>query len=267
MGWFQDQDGLANPWIPTDDQTAEFSLEGRNAWNARFTKNLTGSCFARIGHEMLLSGGRTSELPMDSASRVKSSDASVGRMSPDGAINCDGMDCGPMCEQGVGPDLMEGREEHACLGTIINGEEVIVLGGGTKYDYIWGKSGYSYYTERETFETLSSVEVFYDQGWKSGGEFNEARVGFGLVEMCGEVVAMGGRQYDGMYMWERQYNGPPDCGDPCWEETVTNTIQESFLDTMETMEEATTWRLADIKLPRKMANFGVAKVPTSVCKV
>ena len=98
---------------------------------------------------------------------------------------------GPMWEQGVVPDLMDRREEHACLGTIINEEEVIVLGGGTKYDYIWRKSGWSFYTERETFETLSSVEVYHDLGWKSGGEFTEVRVGFGLVEMCGEVVAMG----------------------------------------------------------------------------
>eukprot|EP00092_Neocalanus_flemingeri_P015720 GFUD01017017.1.p1 GENE.GFUD01017017.1~~GFUD01017017.1.p1 ORF type:complete len:427 (+),score=92.81 GFUD01017017.1:69-1349(+) len=269
LDWHQNQEDDPHPWTPAEDQTAEFSLPGF-AWNGAFSKNMTGSCLAMIGKEMLLTGGRTSELPMDMNSRVKSSDATVGRMSPEGAIDCDAAECGPRWEQGVVPDLMEGRDDHGCLGTIVDGVDVVMVGGGTKFDYIKGKSSYTHYTERETYATLRSVEVFHDRLWRSGPDFNEPRLGFGFGDLCGEVVAMGGRQYDGVYMWERIYSGPPDCGEPCWFETVTDTIEELFLDTMETMEgediDSLTWKSLPSKLPFPMANFGVANAPLSICK-
>jgi len=259
-------DWFPNPWLPADDQTAEFSLTEWGGTSWPFTKNLTGSCLARLGQELLLSGGRTSEMPLDSSSQVRTSDSSVGRMSPGGPIHCEDPECGPMWESGVVPDLGQGRDEHRCLTTVVEDKEVIMVGGGSMYDYIWGKSGVSYYTERETYQTLRSVEVYDGSEWTQAGEFQEARAGFGLAELCGEVVALGGRQCDGTYMWERVYNGPPDCGDACWEETVTDTITQTLLDTVEVLRSGT-WGLHHIKLPQPMTNFGLVTVPTSLCNI
>ena len=257
-------DWFPNPWLPAEDQTAEFTLDGTGA-HGHFTKNLTGSCLVRLGQELLLTGGRTSKMPMDFYNQQKHSDASVGRMSPEGGVHCDD-ECGPQWESHVVPDLTQEREEHSCLNTRVGGEEVVMVGGGYKYDYIWGKSGWNYYVERETYETLKSIELYDGAGWSTGGEFKNARAEFGLAELCGDLLAMGGRQYDGTYQWERVYNGPPDCGDPCWEETVTDTTTETFLDSME-VATLGAWLLHDLKLPQKMANFGVAKAPASMCVV
>jgi len=257
-------DWFPNPWLPAEDQTAEFKLDGTGV-HGSFIKNLTGSCLAKLGQELLLTGGRTSNMPMDFYNIQKHSNASVGRMSPEGGVHCDD-DCGPQWESHVVPDMEQEREEHSCLTTWVGGEEMVVVGGGYQYDYIWGKSGWSYYTERETYQTLRSVELYDGVGWSTGGEFKDARAGFGLAELCGDLLAMGGRQYDGTYQWERQYNGPPDCGEPCWEETITDTTTEVFLDTVE-VATLGAWLLHDMKLPRKMGNFGVAKAPASMCKI
>merc|ERR1719450_187850 len=252
--------------IPYDLELAEGQLATFSLPYGNYMKNVTGSCFEKLGNEMMLIGGRTSEIrEMMSSSIYGESDPSVGRMSLDGCVRCGTGE--PMWESYVLPSLIQGREDHSCMATRHLGVDVVMVGGGTKYYHTLGKSGMQEFIERERYETLNSVELFDGEQWSTAEHFNLARMGFAFIEWCGAPMAMGGRQYDGEYYWSAHCNGHLDgngFGD-CWDETVTDSLKESFLDTTEQLLH-NGWSLHQMQLPQPMANFAVTKVPESICK-
>eukprot|EP00090_Calanus_glacialis_P007110 TRINITY_DN15573_c0_g1_i2.p1 TRINITY_DN15573_c0_g1~~TRINITY_DN15573_c0_g1_i2.p1 ORF type:complete len:405 (+),score=57.40 TRINITY_DN15573_c0_g1_i2:12-1226(+) len=250
------------PWVPAEDDTAEFNLHGYMEHYGAFNKNMKGSCLAKTGQQLILSGGTTSylptyadEIPGDEIATVQLSEPSVARKSP----------AGLMWNMDIMPDLIQGRENHACLGTQLFGSEVVIVAGGNKYANMNGTDGHAwYFYGRETYETLDSVEVLQDNRWTSGPKLNTGRLGFGLGEICGDVMAMGGRQTDGESFFishrEGGVNGPAH-----WTTTGEDNIQETFLDSIETLK-GISWTISGNKMPGPMANFGVAKAPLSLCR-
>jgi len=245
------------PWVPADDGTAEFELQGFLENYGVFTKNIAGSCLAKTGQHLILSGGTTSALPVteDELATVELSDPSVARKSP----------AGRMWNMDIMPDLIQGRENHACLGTQLFGNEVVIVAGGNKYEQMVGTDGHEWYQyQRNTYETLDSVEVLQDNRWTSGPKMNTGRHGFGLGEICGEVLGLGGKRSDGEYLSEYRREGGVN-GPAHWTHTVQDNVQYTFLDTIETLK-GISWTISRNKMPGPMANFGVAKSSLSLCK-
>eukprot|EP00090_Calanus_glacialis_P028886 TRINITY_DN46315_c0_g1_i1.p1 TRINITY_DN46315_c0_g1~~TRINITY_DN46315_c0_g1_i1.p1 ORF type:complete len:242 (-),score=37.41 TRINITY_DN46315_c0_g1_i1:8-676(-) len=221
---------------------------------------MSGSCLAKNGEEMLLTGGRTSQFN-DWNDVMFYSDTTLWRMSR--------KDASPKWEQMRSNSgwqvLNQRREDHACLGTNFKGAEVVLVAGGNNYEYRSGKSGAADRYTRESFATLNSVEIYQDQVWIAGPELITGRMGFGLTNFCGEILAFGGRSYDGRYQMDAFYDW--DC--ECYLETVDDTTAEYFMFDMEILESVgfnTEWQTYDTRLPQPMADFGVTKVPLSVCK-
>jgi len=252
-------DWFPYPWVPADDGTAEFELQGYLENYGAFKKNITGSCLAKLGPALTLSGGTTSELPApdEELATVEINDPFVARKSPGDTWNMEFI-----------PNLIEGRENHACLGTQLYGNLVLIVAGGNMYELRDGTDGHDrYFYRRKTYETLASVEVLQasDNRWKSGPKLETGRLDFGLGEICGEVMAMGGRRYDGEYLSESHREGGVN-GPVHWTHTVQDNIEETFLDTIETLE-GISWMISEKKMPGQMASFGLAKAPLSLCKV
>ena len=145
---------------------------------------------------------------------------------------------------------------------------MVIVAGGNTYEQRDGTDGHDrYFYRRKTYETLDSLEVLLvsDNIWTSGPKLETGRLEFGLGDMCGEVMAMGGRRYDGEYLSESHREGGVN-GPVHWTHTVQDNIQETFLDTIETLK-GISWMISGDKMPGPMASFGVAKAPLSLCKV
>ena len=212
---------------------------------------MTGSCYAKSGEELILSGGRTPMLglPENVDFRTEYSHASVGG-SFRNQFWADNMN-----------ELNEAREDHACLGTSTG----VIVGGGNNYKYKYDfDSNHANFLYRSTYETLASVEILEDNVWIFGPWFKTARQDFGMEEICEDLLAIGGRNYSGEYLKLRQRLGGVS-GPSWWEDTITNTIQETFLDSIELLGRFS-WTEYNYKLPSPMSSFGVAKAPSSICK-
>merc|ERR1719187_716708 len=204
-------------------------------WGSPFTFDRTvgDACLSESNlsdqrNEIVLSGGQRSE----------SCGLRCSLRRSDEAVSSWGTDLGPPdWQEDLAPGMVGRREAHGCVG--VSGGGVVAGGGG--YD----ETFYHPVGPTENKTTLKSTEFFDGTVWTTQGDFVQPRRDFRLAEMCGEVLAVGGRQLDG----HRQ--------------AFQGEFTEVFLDTVEKMHGDLPnfqWAMSDIRLPTPMAGFASAVV-------
>jgi len=177
--------------------------------------------------------------------------------------------CGsPEWQSNVRPSLLTGREDHACIGLKDDGKVYGMVAGGQNFYQIHSKS--TVVGSRllsATYETLATTEIYDGESWSYGPDLITPRSGAAMLDFCGELLALGGKQQDGRYDWQENYYTP----NGTWIETVEDNVVTSYLDSVEKLAFDTTgkhWLATSIQLPTKMANFGATKVYSSslLCK-
>jgi len=242
---------ISKTYPPVATFVTEFDQE-IHVGNILHKKDITGSCYAHHLGLMVLSGGRTPvmEAPGGEYWQTKYSHADVG-----GNFNnqfwADNFN-----------QLHEAREDHACSGLNNVGS---IVGGGNNYNYLFtidSASRHIWYNH--TYETLASVEILISDVWTTEPQLKTARQDFGIVEFCDDIIAIGGRDYSGELIEHRERFGGVS-GPSWWESTITNTIKETFLDSIEIMGRFS-WTDYKYNLRSPISSFGVTKVHSSICK-